>query len=111
MSSGTLRIQVHMYLYVIASIVHMYTYFCMFSSVHVYIPLQEEVHASSVAEPSPSDSQVLHEAKVLDLVAHYLLLKPTWWQTHRHSKLMHVLFNPHPHLLELRVHVHVYTRI
>lgn len=51
--------------------------FYILYTVHVYIPLQEEVHAPSVAEASPSDPQVLHETKVFHLVTYYLLIKPT----------------------------------
>jgi hypothetical protein len=42
------------------------------------VSLQEEVHVSAVAETCSSDSQVLHEAKILDLVTHNPLLKTIW---------------------------------
>ena len=49
----------------------MYMYLYMYT----YIPLQEEVHMSAVAETCSSDPQVLHETKILDLVTHNLLIQ------------------------------------
>ena len=39
------------------------------------VPLQEDGEDSPVAEAGPPDSEVLHEAQVLDLVAHDALVK------------------------------------